>query len=329
MIINVFKGSHPASYILASIGLVVAGLLWGDGGVIGADAQEMPLYHVFAVAISWLPGWTISLITFCIIGAQAFMWNRIIADYEVLHKKSLLPLLMFVLYAVAIPDFFSINPALLVTSIILIISEKLFSLYKNPNPLRIVFETAFWSAVATLVWFPAITLFLFVLISWIILKNVTGRDLLVGTIGFLLPFYLTFVVLFWNDHASPIGVLLPVLSSKNVFYPFLIESKNVWGFIAVFGTFTCISAWRINKNFYKNATRVRLFQQTTYLLIIFITAALFIGKGAMTYSFYPLVIPISLLLSYFFLLGKQNWWEELLFMILFITTSLLSSSLLF
>ncbi|MFM7079109.1 MAG: hypothetical protein ACKOYC_04880 [Bacteroidota bacterium] len=325
MIISAFKESHPASYILASIGLVGAGLLWGTGGVIRMEAQEMPLYQGIATAISLLPAWTVQLTILCIIGSQAFHWNKIIADYEVLHKKSLLPLLMFVVYAVAIPDFFSINPALLVTSIILILSEKLFSLYKNPNPLRIVFETAFWSAVATLVWFPAITLFLFVLIAWIILKNVSGRDLLVGFIGFLLPFYMAFVVLFWNDHINPMGVLLPVLDSKKIFYPIVFDSNQEWGFIAVYGLFMCFSAWRINKNFYKNATRVRLFQQTIYLLLIFIPAALFISRGSASYSLYPLVIPVGLLLSYFFLLGKKTWWGELLFLILLVTTSVLAS----
>jgi hypothetical protein len=222
--------------------------------------------------------------------------------------------LLFVFFAISIPDFFSINPALLVTSITLVICDKLFSLYKNPNPLRIVFDTAFWSGVACLIWFPAITLFLFVLVSWIILKNVNGRDLLVGVIGFLLPFFLTSVFLFWMDTENPIGHVFPVIDSNRIFHPFLFGSSPLKWLLVVYGAFILIAVWRINRNFYKNATRGRLFQQAVYLLFLFVPLAVFLDSGSRFFYFYPLVIPTSLMLSYYFLIGKSVWWSELVFM---------------
>jgi hypothetical protein len=325
MIISIFKGGHPAGYVIGPILLIAIAITWGTGNVIRPEYLEMPLYQAAAALLSYLPAWAITMITLSIIGTQAFHWNKIVADYEVLYKKSLLPLLLFIGYAVSVPDFFSINPALLVTSILLVICEKLFSLYKNPSPLRIVFDTAFWSAVACLIWFPAIALFLFVLVSWIILKNVNGRDLLVGIIGFLLPFFLTAVFLFWMDTENPIGHVFPILDSTKIFHPFQLGSNPLKWLLVVYGSFVLFAAWRINRNFYKNATRVRLFQQAVYLLFVFTPLAVFLGVESRFFAFYPLVIPISLMLSYHFLLGKSVWWNEVMFVLFAIAIFLISS----
>lgn len=324
MIVNTFKGGHPVGFVIAPVILIVMAVIGAGNGVVRMETMEMPLYQFTADLFSVFPDWAVTTVVIGLIGFQAFQWNKIIADYEVLYKKSLLPLLLFTVFANAVPDFFSFNPALVVTSIALVICEKLFSLYKNPNPLRIIFDTAFWSGVACLFWFPAVTLFLFVLVSWIILKNVTGRDLLVGLIGFVLPFFLAAVMLFWTDSQDPINRVIPILDSTSMFYPFNAINQNSKWSLAVFGIFLLLSVWRINRNFYKNATRVRLFQQAVFLLFIFIPLSVFLSPGSLLISFYPLVIPISLMLSYYFLLGKSIWWGELLFTALITSVLLLS-----
>ena len=109
----------------------------------------------------------------------------------------------------------------------------------------------------------------FLLIAVFILKPINLRDIVVLLIGFYTPFLLTFVCLFLLDK-GPIGELLfPLSRLEFQLNPIeLIKKEGI--FISMVVVTMILSVWRINRNFYKNATRVRMYQQTVFLLLIFI-----------------------------------------------------------
>jgi len=315
MIIRFFKDSSPVGYLLALLMLGAALIAWGRFEVAIDASESMPLYQIFTSAIALLPVWSIGTIIFLLIGSQAYHWNTVVANHEVLYKKSLLPLLLFIIFATSLPVFLSLNPVMPVISFTIIILDKLFKIYKNPNPLSLVFDSAFLAGISTLFWFQAIWLIPFLLIAVFILKPINLRDIVVLLIGFCTPFLLTFVCLFLLDK-GPIGELLfPLSRLEFQLNPIeLIKKEGI--FISMVVVTMILSVWRINRNFYKNATRVRMYQQTVFLLLLFILIGVWASGKDHSYGYYFMSIPFATMVSYYFLIGKKKWWSELYFLII-------------
>ncbi len=315
MIVNAFKESNPIGYLIAILGLGAALVFWGHFEVMVDPSESMPLYRVLTSVVSHLPGWGVGCLVFLLIGSQAYHWNTVATNHEVLYKKSLLPLLLFIVYAASLPVFLSLNPVLPVISLTVIILDKLFKIYKNQNPLSLVFDAAFLSGICTLFWFPALLLIPFLLIAVVILKPINLRDIVVLMIGFCTPFILAFVCLFFFDK-GPIGeILFPFSRLEFQLNPMEVMQKEGF-FISMVIVTMILSVWRINRNFYKNATRVRIYQQTVFLLLLFIIIGVWASGKDHGYGYYFMSIPFATLVPYYFLAGKKKWWSEIFFLII-------------
>lgn len=315
MIIRAFKDSNPVGYLLAFLLLGAALIAWGHFEVATASAQNMPLYQVFTSVIALLPGWGIGTIIFLLIGSQAYHWNLVVANHDVLYRKSLLPLLLFILFAASLPVFLSWNAALPVISFTIIILDKLFKIYKNPNPLSLVFDAAFLAGVSSLFWFPSILLVPFLLLAVVIIKPINLRDIIVLIIGFCTPLFLAFVCLYLTESGPIMEQLLPFSRLDFELNPIDLIKKE-WVFIAMVTVTMTLSIWRINRNFYKNATRVRIYQQTVFLLLLFMIIGVWASGKEHGYGYYFMSIPFATMVSYYFLAGKKNWWSEFYFIIM-------------
>ena len=315
MIINAFKESNPISYLIAILLLGSALVVWGHFEVVINPLESMPLYQVLTSVVAPLPAWGIGCIIFLLVGSQAYHWNTVAANHEVLYKKSLLPLLLYIVFAASLPIFLSLNPVLPVISFTIVILDKLFKIYKNPNPLSLVFDAAFLSGVSTLFWFPAILLFPFLLIAVVILKPINLRDIVVLIIGLCTPFILAFVCLFFFEKGPVVELLFPFSRLEFQLNPVeLFQREGI--FISMVIVTMILSAWRINRNFYKNATRVRIYQQTVFLLLLFIIIGVWASGKDHGYGYYFMSIPFATMVSYFFLAGKKRWWSEIYFLVI-------------
>ena len=319
MIIRLFKESNPLSYLISLVGLVVIWGLWVEGVVVTEPEGNGLLYDLLIGILSVLPQWMTSATILLFIGTQAYHWNLIITNHEVIYKKSLLPMLFVVVFAAMQSAFLTLNPVLPVISITIFILDKLFSVYKNTNPLGIIFDCGFLSGVACLFWFPALTLLPFVFFSLFILKPLSLRDILVLIIGITTPLFLSFVYLLMMDTSPLMSLLLPFQNLD--FYVDrgdLLQQKN-WAFLILFVFTLLLAAWRINRNFYKNATRVRMYQQTIFVLLFCTMIGFVISTDHGNHPFYYMALPFSSMISYYFLAGKNAWWEDFLFLAILVT----------
>ena len=313
MIIRLFKDSHPASYVIVPVFILAfLAVSWqGPGDYVVQN--PMPLYDLVLGLVLSLPEWITGLIVYIILLSQVFHLNSLIGKHEVFYKNSFLPALFFMMFLVMIPQFMTFHPVLIINSILLFILDKLFKIYKNPSPLTMAFDACFLIGLATLIYLPAISFFLLFVFSILILKTFSWRDWMVGLTGFLLPFFFAFVYYFWVDGLDEM---------KEKF--FLNDITRIWdtsglalqGYsiaMVVVLVILGLTLLRIRQNFYKNVSRIRNFQQVIFMfLIVAIISLAFTGSVAV-YRFSILTIPISTLISYYFLAGKKAWWNELLF----------------
>jgi hypothetical protein len=276
----------------------------------------MPLYDFLLGLVLRLPEWVTGLIVYLLLISQVLHLNRIIGKHEVFYKNSFLPALFFMMFLVMIPQFITFHPVLIINSLLILILDKLFNIYKNPAPIPQAFDICFIIGVATLIYLPAISFFLLFAFSMVILKTFSWRDWLVGFTGLILPFFFAFIYYFWIDGLEDmkqkffLNDLTRIIDTSGlVLQGYRITLVVV---VAIMG----LTILRIRQNFYKNTTRIRNFQQVFFIYLFVALVSLAFSGSVAVYRFAILTIPISTLISYYFLAGKKAWWNETLFWIL-------------
>ena len=297
--------------------LAIAWISASYGDTLHLVANPMPLYNVVYGFLSKGPVWLAGLAGFLLTTSQVFHLNSIVQKHEVLYKNSYLPALFYLLFLAIIPPFLVFHPVHIVNSILIFILHKLFKIYKSATAQSLAFDTCFLIGIATLFYLPAISLFLLFALSILILKTFSWRDFVTGLIGLAIPFFFTFLYYFWFDGLDE---LADRFFLKNIRQLWDMGGLELQGYRVTLGLILVIFALtlvRIRQNFYKNVTRIRNFQQVIFILLgVSILSLLFTSGLTAVYRFSILVIPLSVMISYYFLAAKKKWWTETLFWVI-------------
>lgn len=131
---------------------------------------------------------------FILVTTQAFHLNLVLNKHEVLYKSTWLPSLLYLFMAGLLPPFLWMHPLLFVNSILIFVLDRLFSLYKNPSPLSLAFDSAFLLSLSALFYLPAVILFIFYFLCMIILRPFSWREWMAGIMGMFFPSFLLFYI---------------------------------------------------------------------------------------------------------------------------------------
>jgi len=314
MIVNIFRNSSPLALIIIPAFMAAAWISASLGTpAVYEVRQPMPLFQVVADVAHNLPGWIVAVIGFLLTTYQVFQINRLIEKHEVLYKNSYLPGLAYMLLIAYFPGFLTFHPILIVNTILLVALDKMFTLYKNPSPTGLLFDTFMLVSVASLFYLPAAALILLFLIALFLLRTAGWRDLLTAFIGLVVPYFLVFVYLYWTHGLDR---YLEPLTGRNaasfidLSWMTRYDYRINLGFLLLFFILTVI---RIRSNFYKNVTRARAYQQVIFIYLGVSLATLGIAGSDALYRFSILTVPLAMMFGYYFLATKKFWWSELLF----------------
>ena len=310
---------HPATYLIVPVFLMIfLAVSWRGPGEFVIQ-NPMPLYDLVLSGIMHMPQWVVGFFVLALLVSQVFHLNHIIHKHEVLYKNSFLPALFMMVFLVMIPQFMTFHPVLVVNTILIFILDKLYKIYKTPSPLPLAFDICFLVGVATLFYLPAISFLLLFAISILIMKPFAWRDWLVGLTGLLLPFFFAFVYYFWTDGLLELkekflfGSITQLLDTDGM----VLQGYRIT--IVVIGILLGLTLFRIRQNFYKNTTRIRNFQQVIFMFLLVALISLAFTGSVAVYRFAILAIPITIMVSYYFLAGKKTWINETIFWVLMAT----------
>lgn len=319
MVIRLFKESHPATFIIVPVFILIFLVISWHGPGEYVVQNPMPLYDLVLGFVNSIPELLTGFFVLAILVSQVFHLNFIIGKHEVLYRNSYLPALLFTVLLVMIPQFMTFHPVLLVNSLLIFVFDKLFKIYKNPSPLPMMFDACFLIGIATLIYLPAISFFLLFAASVLILKTFSWRDWTIGFIGFCLPFFFAFVYYFWIDGLDTLKEKFFLNNISRLINPEGFALRGYTITLVVISLITILTLLRISQNFYKNTTRIRNFQQVIFISMVVGMLSLAVTGSVAIYRFSILTIPLSTMISYYFLSGKKAWWNEVLFWILIAT----------
>jgi len=255
-------------------------------------------------------------VSWILISIQAIYLNRLIMRFEIFPRLSFLPALFFITLQVLFPEMMKIQPAMFINVILLIVLDKIFRMYKKPEPLREVFDSSFLLSVATLIQSSSIAFYFFLLLALVILLPFYWRTWVISLIGFALPFYFISVYFFWTDWLAIFWNLkLPASFSFISFMPlhFTTQQSVLLLLVLVLLLFSIRS---VANHFYKSIIRTRRYFQVFLTLLLMGLASLLFTKHLSLQSVMPMLVPVSILLAYYFLQIKKIALAEFFYLLL-------------
>lgn len=244
---------------------------------------------------------------------QGFYLNYIMNRNEVLYKNSWLPSVFYVLVMGLFAKNFTFSIHIIVITLILPILNNVFRLYKLSEAKALTFDTGVLiGAVACLQPQAAILLVFFCSVMFI-LRSVVLRDVLIACLGFTLPYLAIATTFFVMDVPLSLHAITGYKSVR-LTLP-MIDYQNKVSIITMVLLLLClgVSLLKLSGNFYKNVIRTRNMQQVLFILSIFGIVYIFCFSSENFFRYTLFVIPLSALISYYFVAAKKWLIAELLF----------------
>lgn len=322
MFVRIFKTTQPLPLVLLAL---VSGAMWFISWVFHFrvhPADGMPLYDLFYYLLRNLPGWSLALTGFLLVTSQAIHFNYLLNKHDILYKQSWLPALLYVILGGLIPAFLGFHPVLFVNSVFILALERIISLYKNPSPLSLAFDSALLFSIAALFYLPCAVFFVFYGIAMLILRPFNWREAVAGMLGLIIPFLFALLYYFMNDQ---LDTFTDRLFHTGIATDFTLAHLSAGPFLysAVFVILLLVmSVIRLQGNYYKNVTKARLVQQMMLMFIPFGLFTVVISRDTDMWRYMILLIPFSMYLGYYFLSAGKKILAELVFILLLVAWGL-------
>ncbi|MCL4481082.1 MAG: hypothetical protein M1445_00415 [Bacteroidetes bacterium] len=320
MFLRLFNSKNVYSAILIPI---IAFLFWMEPLKAPASLAVypgegmMPLYTFFGKFYTGSSIWPV-LTGFILILLNSLILSMLSYEFQFLQHRTFLPGILYVSVVSSFPSLQTFHPVYPATLFVLISVYYIFSTYHRRNEISSTFNASFFLSIGALFYLPVLMLLPLIWISIFVLqKNDNWRLLVIPLIGISLPWLILWSFLFvsGSDQAFISSIFQGMKSVNNQFIfniGFLVITAFIF-LLSAFGSITLINSVNIRK------MSTRKYFIILYWMLGFSIPSAFLlpstGLGVIALS----SIPVSFLISHFFMAGKRGFWREFLFLLFLLT----------
>ncbi len=266
MIVRYFKSGFPVQYItIGVIGLLIWGMAAYDPPAMPFPAGPIPFYSILFNWLSGIPYLALA-IGFLLVLFEAILLNYIFSKHDLIRHNTSLAALLFLLFISFLPQFLTFTPVNIAILFLLFFLNALLKAYSQIEPVELIFTAGFFISLASFFYFPAILLYGFLLICFLVYRTVQWREWISSFIGLVTPYLFLFAIYFltdqlpvliemYSDFFIQLSFSLPVLSSYN------------WIMIGLAGLFSILGFW--DTVFHMSEKTVELRKKTIILAWLF------------------------------------------------------------
>ena len=314
MLLRLFKGSQPILIFLIplTVGLVwLKSFLQPAESINGLDQWSMPIFHLIESLLSNQPVIR-KLIALVLLITSALWLARMNTKFILIKSRTYLPAIFYALICSSFVAFHDLTPALIASFLFIIALEIMFDSYSEERLSYKFFEAAFLVSLASLTYS---TIALYLIIIWIILsilRNAGWREWAFTIIGFALPYLILYTIYYLTDqdlHVNTQNILSNYIPAKGFEIPDLLPII-FYGFLVLI---IFISSIKLLSDYQGLKIYIRKFFMVLFVIFLFTLGInlFFYHKSLELIFFYA--IPISYLLTYYFIQIRSKAMGEILF----------------
>ena len=195
-----FKHNYIAQLIVIVLLLVA---LWIPAFVrhvsdIAVGTPTTPLYNVFANLFG-SSSLAMTILAFIVLGTSVFFFNSMMTVNQLVTRNSSIGAFVFLLCMSFVPIQDEFYPFLLASPFIMMVMQTVYLIYQVEKPEPYLMNAGFFLAMASMFYFPAILLIIWVLLAMIIVDISDVKHYLIPVLGFIFPYFILFVCFYFND----------------------------------------------------------------------------------------------------------------------------------
>lgn len=301
---NILKTNNPSNYlIIFIIGIIV----WLPGFFAIPEIEIISKHYSLlfkSLNINSLDIYVNKAIAFAIVYILSVYLIHINQKLAIINGSYQLPGVLLITLSGLSFSCQQITPGLISTLLIVLATKRIIDTYQKSNVLANCFDAGFFVALASLIHTQAITYTIFLMLAILIIRPFKIREYLTIFIGIATPILLFIAVLFLFDKEqlffNNFNRFFPIK-----YYPEKFNFINIISYIPIvlLGYFSLLFM-ASESSLKKNVTR----KQLSVISIFFILSSinLIIPINSFINEFFTLLIPISLILSFFMVNNKSR-----------------------
>ena len=131
---------------------------------------------------------------------QGYLVSRFIIKHKISRNLSLVPGAVMVLYSCFVMQPYLAHEIILANLFFVFSVGSLFKLYKKYRPIGTLFNSGFYLAIAVFIYSPYSIYLPILLLGLLALRGINPKEILQLLSGFIAPFFLGSVLLYYNDN---------------------------------------------------------------------------------------------------------------------------------
>lgn len=315
-----FKSNNPGVVLGYFLYLALFRVCWFFMGpdVSFIQQHQEPLSQLvfsFLNSLNLQTGWLLIVLGGIMQFIQALLINNVVNENKVTTRKNYAVGLCFIILSSFFKESLLLTPASLSLTFALLALRSILPLIKKDKSYSDVFDIGFFTAIATLFYFPCVALILFVYIGLSTVRPFIVREWLALLLGILAPVFACFVFYFWNDNT---GSMLANISNTPFHQTFAGLAFGLFDWISA-GALLLIfiaSAFLLPGILYSSLIQIRKFT-TLFVLLVFFFATAFFLQSSFSKSYLQLfALPLSFLLGMALVSIKNEFVSEVIHLIL-------------
>ena len=260
------------------------------------------------------------LISFALVVFTAFFAQQLNDRYALIRTRTKLPSIIFVVIIGGFTALHALHPVYFAAIFLILSIYNLFAVFNNPAPFAPIFNAGLFLSIGVLFYFQLIVLFPAFLIGVVILyREVSWHELLIGAVGFLVPFIFAAGFSFYNDNLLEFlktmeqNILTPVNYLKNNFL--------LYGFLLFLSILILIGSLKFIHQFDSRKVSTRKYYSVFLVIFIFAISGFLLVPAASHEMLIIAALPVTFLISNLFVAMESRFWSELLFALLLSVTA--------
>lgn len=247
------------------------------------------------------------MIALLIILTNAFLLIQLNTIHIFIPVRTQLPALFYIVLTAGFNPTHQLTPALVDSLLVIVILFRLFVTYKADGPSVNFLDTGFLIAVASMIYFPAILLFIFLIVALVMLRPLNWREWVYIFLGLMLPYL--FVISGYYIAGVPVRDFFPGFSGL------FQHHKQPYSIIQLIGWLFVLGMMIYSSYFMASAVdKMKIHGRKIFMLFLwlFLFAAFIyliipgVGMDIVSIA----AIPLSFLFSHYFCSCTRNWINE-------------------
>lgn len=305
--IKFFRQSYIIQYVsiaLLAIALWIPAFVSGKV-TMGLNEPVTPLFNLMDGLLGFSP-FAQHLFAFILLIVETLIFNAILVNNQIIGKVSTMGAFVFVLLMSMTKTQTNFYPFTLSVIFILLSINTLFEIYLSQKPELDLLKAGAYVALASLCYFPAIVLVLWLIVALPIAKKGSLRLELIPLVGLFFVYFCYFV------GAYLFGDFLTTIHAYRDYFlnlPFSVSGFNLWSIILLAFLLVVMFALLFGNANFEKTVAVRVKMYIILLLLVFGLLLLFIGGNAMHNGL--VFIVLSIVFAYEFTYLNITGWADL------------------